>query len=340
MTEGHPAVPVVPSRPRVALAGPSDVPILAAMRRTEGWSANEWLLNLLTTWSQVRVLLIRDAGEAGSDAEPTDHLAAVHGTTVATTYGTIGFIGNVIVDRSVRGRGLGKTLMAAALDWLKAIGVRVVILDATETGRPLYEQFGFIGMTHSWMVWQALGMLNLDAVEPTTGFTVARIEADEIGEVGALDSEAFGGDRMILLASMPGLAKARGYVAHAEEGVVDAYLFARPLDEPGGGLYIGPFIARSHEAARALLVSAMRSELAMIPAPARDEAHLALSVPGTSTRALDLYRSLGVSLIADDLRMRLEFAEDEGALVPAGEQHDGGAGRAEWLYGMLSTMVG
>jgi GNAT superfamily N-acetyltransferase len=46
-----------------------------------------------------------------------------------------------------RGRGVGKRLLATALDWARAHGVRVVRLDTTErmvAARHLYESAGFV----------------------------------------------------------------------------------------------------------------------------------------------------------------------------------------------------
>jgi molybdopterin-guanine dinucleotide biosynthesis protein A/GNAT superfamily N-acetyltransferase len=46
-----------------------------------------------------------------------------------------------------RGRGVGRRLLAAALDWARANGARVVTLDTTETmvaARRLYESAGFV----------------------------------------------------------------------------------------------------------------------------------------------------------------------------------------------------
>lgn len=325
------------SSPHMAIATPHDVPQLAAMRRAEGWSPNEWLLNGLVSWPQAQVLLVRDVS---GDVALDDRAMTVRGTTVATAYGPIGFIGNVIVDRAARGRGLGKLLMAAALDWLKAQGARTAVLDATTIGRPLYERFGFEGTAHSWTVWQSLSELPFDGELTASAITVVRLETDHFEDVGALDREAFGGDRMNLIAAMPGLAGARGYVARTTDGAVAGYLIARLLDESGGELYIGPFAARSPAAAHALFVEAIRCERTLIPALRRDETHLALGVPGSSSTALELYRSLGVNVIPDDLRMRLDFAQGDQVAAALNQRQAPNIGRAEWLYGMLSTMVG
>jgi GNAT superfamily N-acetyltransferase len=55
-----------------------------------------------------------------------------------------GYIANVYVDPSYRHRGAARALTAAAIDWLASIGCKVVRLQASPFGRPLYESMGFV----------------------------------------------------------------------------------------------------------------------------------------------------------------------------------------------------
>ena len=55
-----------------------------------------------------------------------------------------GYIANVYVDPSYRRRGAARALTAAAIDWLASIGCKVVRLQASPFGRPLYESMGFV----------------------------------------------------------------------------------------------------------------------------------------------------------------------------------------------------
>jgi GNAT superfamily N-acetyltransferase len=82
------------------------------------------------------------------DLEPTGcFVAAVNGRDVGTvttcTFGSIAWIAMMLVDESMRGRGVGRALMQHALDYLDNRGVESVRLDATPLGRPLYEKLGF-----------------------------------------------------------------------------------------------------------------------------------------------------------------------------------------------------
>lgn len=65
------------------------------------------------------------------------------GTVTSVAFGPIAWVGLMLVDARVRGRGVGRALMERALATLDARGVRSVRLDATPLGRPLYEKLGF-----------------------------------------------------------------------------------------------------------------------------------------------------------------------------------------------------
>jgi len=57
--------------------------------------------------------------------------------------GRRGNILNVYTHRDYRRRGLAKRLTTLILDWCRENKIQTVILHASDTGRPLYESFGF-----------------------------------------------------------------------------------------------------------------------------------------------------------------------------------------------------
>lgn len=66
------------------------------------------------------------------------------GTATLATFGTdLGWIGMVIVDRSHRGRGMGKQLLERVINVGREQGCDIVGLDATDQGRRLYRQYNF-----------------------------------------------------------------------------------------------------------------------------------------------------------------------------------------------------
>ncbi|MHA1791292.1 MAG: GNAT family N-acetyltransferase [Promethearchaeota archaeon] len=66
--------------------------------------------------------------------------------SVTTTYWDnkkVGWIGMLIVDEKYRGRGIGKTMLSHAVQYLKEQDIRLIMLDATPAGKALYEKQGF-----------------------------------------------------------------------------------------------------------------------------------------------------------------------------------------------------
>jgi len=63
--------------------------------------------------------------------------------TIADLSGRRGMLLNVYTHSAHRRRGLARGLVETALRWCKANGITVVILHASDEGRPLYEALGF-----------------------------------------------------------------------------------------------------------------------------------------------------------------------------------------------------
>jgi ribosomal protein S18 acetylase RimI-like enzyme len=58
--------------------------------------------------------------------------------------GQVGYIMSLAVVPRYRRQGIARRLMQATLRWLAGRGVQHVALHATEVGRPLYEELGFV----------------------------------------------------------------------------------------------------------------------------------------------------------------------------------------------------
>src|SRR6516162_4176250 len=77
------------------------------------------------------------------DLQPTGCFIAEWDATPAATlttciFGSVAWIAMVLVEESLRRRGLGQALLHHALSFLEQEGARSVRLDATALGRPLY----------------------------------------------------------------------------------------------------------------------------------------------------------------------------------------------------------
>jgi GNAT superfamily N-acetyltransferase len=75
---------------------------------------------------------------------------------VVTDHATFAWLCDVYVDRSVRGKGLGTALVAAARDHLQPLGLRRILL-ATHDAHGVYERLGFRRLDEPGK-WMALGL--------------------------------------------------------------------------------------------------------------------------------------------------------------------------------------
>jgi GNAT superfamily N-acetyltransferase len=165
----------------------------------------------------------------------------VVGTALATPFGEAGATVNmVIVDRTLRGRGLGRKLMASAIE---AAGERPCRLVATEDGRPLYEKLGFV-VTGEIRQHQGLVAAPLHpALEADIEFADEAVAA----ELAVLDAQAMGLDRSMLFTR---LAREGRFAVLREVGRIEGFAVLRPF---GRGEVAGPVVARTADEAKALL---------------------------------------------------------------------------------------
>lgn len=162
----------------------------------------------------------------------------VVGTAMATLLGeTCASVNMVIVDETMRGRGLGRQLMNAALD---AAENRECRLTATADGLPLYEKLGFAACGE---VLQHQGI----PVETDKPANVAWAQTIVPADLAALDAQAFGADRTALFAQLADRAR---FAIVKEQGVITGFAGLRAF---GRGEVIGPVVAENAEIARDLI---------------------------------------------------------------------------------------
>ena len=148
--------------------------ILAA---TEGWRIPERELSLFQTdWADAVQVLEVDGSFSG--------------LVTAVPHTQSGWIGNLIVPSPLRGKGYGRLLFQAALDQLLSRNLSTVWLTASDSGRPLYEKFGFrvIDRIERWVCSKN------DDSDPDTK---AEVAAETI--LRNCDRSAWGEDRTHLL---------------------------------------------------------------------------------------------------------------------------------------------
>ena len=323
--------------PQIETATTADIPALVQLRLDQGWHRQDALLEALQSSPGGRTLIVRE-GAVRPDNPASDRLIATTGALAAPP---VGVIGNVIVRAGFRGMGLGRGVMTAALEWLFACGVRSVLLDATDEGRPLYEKLGFVAREYSWFGHAASSTLDRDTLhERADGMRAALRAPTDILGLAALDHAAFGGDRLSFLERMLAMPQTWLYIVEDERGAHAGYALARCLEAPPEGVRVGPVVATTDEAAAALL-SAILADDAPWRALAGDTAtttQVFCSLPGTTPHALKLFESAGGQLALDDMIMQLDFNDDGSVATPAAPLRPVGT-HPEWLYGWVAPMV-
>ncbi|WP_085033215.1 GNAT family N-acetyltransferase [Ensifer aridi] len=207
----------------VTAFGPEHLEAAVRLSRQAGWP------HRLEDWQMA--LTLSEGVVAIEDAR-------VVGTVLVTPYkADCATINMVIVDEAMRGRGLGRTLMDAAL---RIAGDRPLRLVATAEGLPLYEKLGF---RETGRVLQHQGVVGEVAAPP--GIEAAT--AADIDAIAALDRRAFGADREGLVAY---LAKAGEFAVLRRDGRVSGFAALRVF---GRGEVIGPVVAADLDDAKALV---------------------------------------------------------------------------------------
>jgi GNAT superfamily N-acetyltransferase len=198
----------------IRLLSPADLPALLSLSRSASWNqtAEDW----------ARLIAIEPSGCFGIDLEGT--LAAT--TTIVTYPPNLAWLGMVLTLPEFRGRGLARRLVEHAI---RHAGSRVIRLDASSMGEPLYQSLGFVNecVVERWLRDPA---------------PVAGIESPGFNYPEALDAEAFGADRSALISRLSEFEAA---------SIADtAYAIGRP---GGNAAYFGPCVSTTSAAARELL---------------------------------------------------------------------------------------
>jgi GNAT superfamily N-acetyltransferase len=119
------------SYPVIRLMQPDDIEGAMRLKTVANWNQ--------TSLDWERLLRLEPNGCFIDEREGT-----VVGTTTALRHGTdLSWIGMVLVLPAFRRKGIARGLVQHAMTWLRDRGHCVTGLDATEMGRPLYEQLGF-----------------------------------------------------------------------------------------------------------------------------------------------------------------------------------------------------
>lgn len=202
--------------------GAEHIPGALALSRQTSWPhrAEDWALGLAV--SQGVVAMDRDR---------------VVGTASCSRFGTVALLHMIIVDEAMRGKGLGRRLMAAVMAFGDGAEMR---LCATREGQPLYENLGFRA-THQILQHQGIAQTADPELRVWNG------AVDDIACLADMDCAACGMERLGLLERIA----AQGEVLLADDGFALLRKFGR-------GHVVGPVVAKEDRTARALIAEAAR----------------------------------------------------------------------------------
>jgi GNAT superfamily N-acetyltransferase len=194
----------------------ADVPRGLALCRASGWN------QVGADWEQLLAL-------GGLGCFVAEIEGRVAGTVTTVIYeGRFAWIGMVLVDPVVRGRGIGTALMDRALEALGDLPAR---LDATPKGYPIYRRLGFVEEARFSRWTREAG--TRDAGGAPRGDAARRAQAgvrpmrhSDLDEVAASDRAVFGADRGQLLAWAFSSAPTLAWVSEDASGI-RGYAFGR-----------------------------------------------------------------------------------------------------------------
>ncbi len=168
------------------------------------------------------------------------------GMVTTTSYGKVAWIGNLIVDPQLRGRGIGAALMVHAMNHLKSRGVKSIRLDGVPLAIPLYKRLGF--RDEYW----SMRYMGEALPHPVTG--VEHMRKGDLDDVADLDLSCFNTPRRGHLEYVYGLSPGLCFTAR-ERGRLVGYIMAR---EGSDRVKVGPWICEpGHRAAEMLLYAVM-----------------------------------------------------------------------------------
>ena len=213
---------------------PEHIPDGLRLCRAAGWNqtARDWARFLDETPDGARIAMTE---------------GRVVGTAATIRYGgACAWIGMVLVDPAMRGRGIGTRLFDEALGRLSDIPV--ARLDATPAGYPLYRKRGF---AEEHRVHRMTNTSGAPRRAPAAG--VRAVRPDDLARMLPLDLAAFGAGRESMLRWMLEGAPQMAWLA--EEGTrVRGFVLGRR-----GHVFehVGPVIAEDADTAASLTLAAL-----------------------------------------------------------------------------------
>ncbi|MBA2691282.1 MAG: GNAT family N-acetyltransferase [Rubrobacter sp.] len=203
--------------------------------------------------------------------------------------GGIGVLCHLAVRREYRNIGLGASLAAWAVAYLRSRGSSIIRLYTTPEAKGLYTATGF--EPGEFRTVYRLENANERVIPKPDGYRIETLCFGDLPEMYGLDRWSYGADRSHLILSILRLHPGRGLAARDSSGRMKGYLVR---SSSGGETRIGPFMAADASVARLLLSRAIEG----------GGTPLRLTVPGGSP-AHEMLHEFGFEGKRDRLRMEM-----------------------------------
>lgn len=252
-----------------------------------------------------RLLMLQPAGWL-----VVERAGALIGCGGSTIMGAVGYIGLVAVDPTCQRQGIATTLMRALIAWSQEQGCETILLDASDVGKPLYLQLGFV-VEDTVSIWRAQDNHPSLTVQPGA-VTIQSFRESDLSEIITFDAACYGAPRDRVIEAFIADDPVTVRVARDRDGGMQGYLIGQATSHAAG-----PWLAADPDAARALLVAALSRSGALIEA---------VIAPDANHDAAEILRAQGFAPVRTLTHMRL------GAPLPSS--------RRQMVYGQIDLALG
>lgn len=179
--------------------------------------------------------------------------SALIGIGGAIDYGPFASIGLMGTHPTAQRRGIATQILDRIVSWLRGRCSPVAMLDASASGAPVYERYGFGDNGRTALYLREAGRRSVRRPE-----RVSPVRPADLPGLVSFDAAIFGAERSALLAMWLEANPARAFLTHDESRAISGYVIAQPGR-------IGPWLATSPEHASDLLLAALSLSFAVSP---------------------------------------------------------------------------
>jgi len=253
-----------------------DIDFAHKMTSTERWNVTRNDIARMLDFEPEGCFMVDVGGE------PVGHVFSI-------TYGTLGWVGLLIVSSKHRRSGIGTVLMEKALGYLQGRKVETVELDAVQEIADLYRNVGFAYEFDSLRLMGASQKL-----QPSKSSSVKSIEQEMIEDIAKFDAEYFGGYRGRVLSRLFSENPELSFVSHSDSHII-GYITCRKAEN---GYVLGPWVCRTGQRQNAEeLFATCISRL-------EPNSKIHVGVPSPNTTAVCMLRNHGFVQSYKSIRMR------------------------------------